>query len=142
MRARLLFSLFAGLLLTRLLPADDWPVFQQNNQRNPKTSERLPANRLVPDWTWRSPGTPQPAWSGPAKWDAYAGLRGLKSMRNYDPVFHLIAVGDRVWFGSSVDDAVHCLDARSGRELWVYHTDGPVRHASHILGRTSLLWIR
>ena len=110
-----------------LARADDWPVFQQNHQRNAKTAEQLPAEDLVLSWTWQSPQTPQPAWWGPAKWDAYAGVRGLKSMRNYDPVFHPIAVGDRIWFGSTVDDAVHCLDANTGNEVWSYCTDGPVR---------------
>jgi outer membrane protein assembly factor BamB len=67
------------------------------------------------------------AWSGPARWDAYAGNEGLQSMRNFDPVFFVTAAGDRVYFGSSVDHAVHCLDARTGRESWVFFTGGPVR---------------
>lgn len=129
MGLRNVLGLLAVSLLVSRLSADDWPVFQQNNQRNAKTAERLSVDRLVPDWTWRSVAAPEPAWSGASRWDAYDGLRGLKSMRNYDPVFHPIAVGDRIWLGSSVDDAVHCLDARTGRSLWVYCSDGPVRAA-------------
>ena len=67
------------------------------------------------------------AWTGPAKWDSYANLRQLESMRNFDPAFFVIAAGDSVYFGSSVDDSVHCLDATSGTEKWVFPTDGPVR---------------
>ena len=67
------------------------------------------------------------AWTGPAKWDSYANIRRLESMRNFDPAFFVIAVDDSVYFGSSVDDAVHCLDAKTGEEKWVFHTDGPVR---------------
>jgi len=43
---------------------------------------------------------------------------------NFDPAFFVIAVNDSVFFGSSVDDAVHCLDARTGQEKWVFNTDG------------------
>lgn len=109
--------------------ADDWPTYRHGVQRNAVTAEQPPIDSLAAAWVWRSHAPPQPAWFGPAKWDAYANLKGLRSMRNYDPVFHLVAVGDRVWFGSSADDAVHCLDARSGREVWRFTTDAPVRIA-------------
>ena len=33
------------------------------------------------------------AWTGPAKWDSYANLRRLESMRNFDPAFFVVAVG-------------------------------------------------
>ncbi|MCA9200301.1 MAG: PQQ-binding-like beta-propeller repeat protein, partial [Planctomycetales bacterium] len=108
---------------------DDWPVFQQNNQRNAKSLENLDSQKLSLAWTWKSSGPPESAWSGPAKWDAYAGIKGLKSMRNYDPVFHVVSVGDRVWFASSVEECVRCLDAATGKEIWVFYAEGPVRIA-------------
>lgn len=107
----------------------DWPVHQQNNQRNAKTDEHLDAPRLGELWTWRSPCKPKPAWSGPAKWDAYSGIRGLKSMRNYDPVFHVVGADGRIYFGSSVDDQVRCLRVDDGSQVWKFTTDGPVRIA-------------
>ena len=124
--------MIAGLIIAVLLPkvaGDDWPVFQHDNYRSALTSENLRAELLEPAWVWQSPQPPQPAWSGPAKWDAYAGLRGLRSMRNYDPVFHVVSASGRVFFGSTVDDSVRCLDALTGETLWVHHTDGPVRIA-------------
>ena len=108
---------------------EDWPVFQRDNYRSAKTTENLQAELLEPAWVWQSPHAPQPAWSGPAKWDAYAGIRGLRSMRNYDPVFHVIAASGRVFFGSTVDDSVRCLDALTGETRWIHHTDGPIRIA-------------
>lgn len=109
--------------------AESWPTWQHDNRRTGTTSEQLQVEALQIDWTWQSASPPQTAWAGPAKYDAYAFHRNLPSMRNYDSVFHLIAVGNRIWFGSSVDDSVVCLNARDGRVNWVVTTDGPVRLA-------------
>ncbi|MCE5326924.1 MAG: PQQ-binding-like beta-propeller repeat protein [Planctomycetaceae bacterium] len=107
----------------------DWPTYQHDNRRSGKTQSSIDAASLVQAWTWRSPQPPQPAWGGPAKYDAYRNFRPLRSMRNYDPAFHLIVADGSLFFGSSVDDSVHCLDASTGREKWVFTTDAPVRIA-------------
>ncbi len=125
--ARLFLLLWAAA--TAWVQGEDWPTFQHDNHRSARSSENLPAARLSQQWVYQSPQPPQPAWGGAAKWDAYAGIRGLKSMRNYDPVFHVIVVGQSLFFGSSVDDAVHCLDTRTGQEKWTFTTDGAVRIA-------------
>jgi outer membrane protein assembly factor BamB len=126
---RVLFlSFFAGLLVPAGVFAD-WPTWQHDNRRTGATEEQLKVESLVPDWVWTSPTPPDTAWSGPAKWDAYAFHRKLPSMRNYDPVFHAIAVGDRVWFGSSADDTLYCLNATTGKVLWKVTVDGPIRLA-------------
>ncbi|HIA28304.1 MAG TPA: hypothetical protein EYN79_09395, partial [Planctomycetes bacterium] len=111
------------------LRADDWPTHNHDNHRSGHTPEQLIVEGLVESWAIRSPVPPSPAWGGPAKWDAFSGVRGMRSMRNYDPVFHVIIVGERVYFGSSIDDAVHCVDANSGEEVWRATTDAPVRLA-------------
>ncbi|MHC4325529.1 MAG: outer membrane protein assembly factor BamB family protein [Planctomycetota bacterium] len=48
-------------------------------------------------------------------------------MRDFDPVFYITAVGDSVYFGSSSEDCTYCLDAKTGKEKWVFFTDAPVR---------------
>lgn len=106
--------------------AEDWPTYRHDNRRSGVTSESL-ETPLTQVWEYRSSERPQTAWAGPAKWDSYADIRRLKSMRNFDPVYYVTIAGDDVFFGSSVDDAVHCLDLASGREKWVFFTDGPVR---------------
>lgn len=109
--------------------ADDWPTWQHDNRRTGSTEEQIDAARLVPQWTWRSPVPPMTAWHGPAKWDAYAYHRNLPSMRSYDSAFHVIAVGDSVWFGSSVDDTLNCLNAKTGQARWSFTADAPIRLA-------------
>lgn len=91
-----------------------WPTYRHDNRRSGVTPESL-AFPLVRQWVWKSPQPPQTAWSGPAKWDAYSGNSGLQSMRNFDPCFYVTSDGERVLFGSSADDAVHAIDAATGK---------------------------
>jgi len=116
-------------LAVSAVSASDWPTYQHDIRRTGFTEERIEPNELALQWTWRSPHPPQPAWAGPAKWDAYAKRRDLPPMRSYDLAFCPIAVGDAVFFGSSTDDSVYCVDASSGQERWSYTTDGPIRVA-------------
>lgn len=120
--------LLAMAVVVGITHAADWPTYMHDNQRSGVSPEalRLPLRQA---WSYRSPSPPVPAWTGPAKWDAYAGLKGLRSMRDFDPAFFVTAAGDQVYFGSSLDDAVHCLEARTGEERWVFITEGPVRVA-------------
>ena len=127
--ASLATILFLFTTSTVIANAADWPTYQHDNHRSGATDATLKPASFGPLWTWQSPHPPQPAWAGPAKWDAYAGLRNLKSMRNYDPVFHVVAVGDRVLWGSTVDDSVHCVEAATGKTSWKFTTDGPIRVA-------------
>lgn len=106
-----------------------WPTFRADRARSGRVEAALVPERLERVWTHRSPQAPRPAWPGPARWDAYAALPGLSAMREYDPVHHVSAVGGRVWYGSSADDAVRCLDATTGDVLWSFVTEGPVRIA-------------
>ena len=55
-------------------------------------------------------------------------------MRNFDPAFFVTVSGDRIFFGSSADNAAHCLDADSGQENWVAFTDSAVRLPPTITG--------
>ena len=96
-------------------------------RRSNVTAERIDAKRLEEAWVYRPPHPPRPAWPGPARWDAYVKRMGLASMRNYDESYQVIVVGDSVYYGSSADDAVHCLEATSGREKWRFTVGGPVR---------------
>lgn len=113
--------------------ADDWPTWQHDQRRSGFSGEQLEVAKLAVEWTWQSNFPPQPAWHGPAKWDAYARIRDLPAMRSYDQVFHVVAVGDAVFFGSSADDAVRCLELSTGKERWKFVTDGPVRVAPLIV---------
>ena len=113
--------------------AEDWPTYAHDNRRSHTTSETLTLP-LKEGWIYKSPNLPQTAWTGPAKWDAYAGNDGLQSMRNFDPAFFVTAANGSIYFGYSVDHAVHCLDASSGEEKWVAFAGGAVRLPPTLVG--------
>ncbi|MCP4451944.1 MAG: PQQ-binding-like beta-propeller repeat protein [Planctomycetes bacterium] len=114
--------------LTLPAVAQDWPTYRHDNQRSGTTESTLtlPLDRA---WQYVSPAPPQRAWAGPAKWDAFAALSDQRSMRDFDPAFYVTSANNRVYFGSSVDDSVHCLDLETGDPVWQFRTDGPVRIA-------------
>lgn len=123
-------------------PAADWPTWRHDNRRSGFTSESLTGKSVESVWIWRSLQPPVSAWPGPARWHLYANIRGLSSMRNYDPCFHVVVAGDHVYFGSSADDSVRALDVDTGETQWTFTTDGPVRIAPNIRRSTRLLCVR
>ncbi|MBX3731856.1 MAG: PQQ-like beta-propeller repeat protein [Verrucomicrobiae bacterium] len=128
-RAARLLPLLA--ILAFRLPATDWPTYRGDYARSGVSPDPLPAT-LDEAWVWRSPQPPRPAWQGEAKWDGWNKVFDLKARQTFDHAFHAVVAGDRVVFGSSADDQVRCLDARTGRELWTCFTEAPVRLAPTI----------
>lgn len=122
------FFLTAASIVTTVANADNWPTYHHDYQRSGVSAEQLPKN-LSEAWSYRAPAAPRAAWDEPATWDGYNKVFDLKNRQVFDKAFHPIIVGDRVFFGSSVDDQVYCLDLNSGRVLWRFYTEGPVRLA-------------
>ncbi len=108
------------------LASDDWPTYRHDNHRSGVTPAAI-ETPLALAWKRVSRVPPRTAWSGPAPWDAYAGNRGLQPQRDFDPAFYTTAAAGLLYFGSSVDDAVHCLDAATGQRKWVFFTGAAVR---------------
>jgi len=127
---RICLLLVAGLTTSMWVPslqAADWPTYRHDNYRSGQSDELIDTEKLGLAWSWQSPHPPQPAWHGPAKWDAYNDIPRMNSMRNYDRVFHVTIAGKSLYFGSSADDAVRCLDTANGAERWRYTTEGAIR---------------
>jgi outer membrane protein assembly factor BamB len=121
------------LLLWRVpnLVASDWPTYQHDYQRSGITSETIEFP-LAPAWVYRSPEPPNPAWPEPAKRDYYlspGAQKPLKSRVAFDRAYQVAVAGGLLFFGSSADHALYCLDASTGRTNWSFFTDGPVRMA-------------
>ncbi len=86
--------------------AQQWPAFRNDNARSGYVNSELSVARLEPAWQWKSDVPPDPAWDGPARWDAYNLIRDLPAMRQYDACFHPVSDGESVFFGSSSQDTL------------------------------------
>ena len=100
--------------------AQDWPMWRQNAGRTGVTTEALP-EKLALKWRRQLPQTKP----------AYRNTR-LQFDAGYEPV----ATKGRLLIGSSRHDSVSAFDAATGRKLWEYQTDGPVRFAPAIEGES------
>ncbi|MCB9770576.1 MAG: PQQ-binding-like beta-propeller repeat protein [Candidatus Omnitrophica bacterium] len=115
-------------LLPTLCLAGSWPTHRADTSRSGVTEEQLKFP-LKESWVFESKYPPQPAWSGPARRDGWHKTENLKPRVIFDWAYHVVADEDSVYFGSSSDDKVYCLDSKTGEERWAYYTDGPVRLA-------------
>ena len=106
----------------------DWPTQMRDNLRRGITEQTLqfPLNA---QWVYQARHGPRPAWPEEAKNDYYHKKYNMPDRVIFDRAFHVVGVGDRIFFGSSADDRVTCLHADTGKELWSYCTEGPVRLA-------------
>lgn len=118
-------SLFVFPLLASTAVAD-WPAYLNGNDRAGFSSEKLDSSlRLA--WTFRSPAKPIKAWAGPR--DAPIEGHEMKHRVDFDDAMQVVMADGRVYFGSSVDHRLHCVDAKSGKPIWDFYTDGPIRLA-------------
>lgn len=111
--------------------AEDWPTYAKDYARGAATTESLELP-LTEVWAYHAPTPPTQAWPGPAKWDGWSKTFGLKDRMLFDKALQVAVVGGSVFFGSSVDDKVYCLDAATGDEKWSVFTEGPVRLAPSV----------
>jgi len=109
----------------------DWPTYQHDSSRSGTTTAQAPSNPKHA-WEYEPPSRPIPAWDEPALWDGWGKVYDLKNRQVFDKAFHTAIADGRVYFGSSVDDQLHCLDASTGQTLWTYFTEGPIRLAPTI----------
>ncbi len=107
----------------------DWPTHLRDNQRTGVAKEVALNFPLHLRWVHRSRHTPAPAWPPPARQDFWHKKHGLKPRVTLDRAHPLIAVGDAVYYSSSTEDQVVCLDRTTGEVRWRVFAEAPVRLA-------------
>ncbi len=111
----------------------DWPTYRGDPQRSGITPEGL-TPPLAEHWVHRATHAPEPAWPEmPARVDVYRKVK-LGPTVVFDRAFHVVAQGDALFYGSSADDTVYCLDGATGHVRWSFTTEGPVRLAPTVAG--------
>lgn len=108
--------------------ADTWTTHRHDVARSGVSAERITVP-LKESWVHKARHRPQPAWPGPARRDGWHKVDNLKARVIFDWAFHVVADESSVYFGSSADDKLYCLDADTGKIRWSFFTDGPIRLA-------------
>ncbi|MDP6059988.1 MAG: PQQ-like beta-propeller repeat protein, partial [Pirellulaceae bacterium] len=90
-------------------------MYRNNAGRTGYTAATLP-NQLALRWSVQSEHRPQPAWP-----------RSDRML--FDRAFQPVVAGGRLFYGDSVDGSVTARDLKSGKLLWKFHTEGPIRFA-------------
>jgi outer membrane protein assembly factor BamB len=117
--------------LIALGQAADWPTYQHDYARTGVARESL-LTPFTDGWVHRSRHAPRPAWRGEAKWDGWNKVYDLKSRQIFDYAYHPVIADGLLYYGSSADDKIYCLDAATGEQRWTFFTEGPVRLAPTI----------
>ncbi len=117
-------------LLSSMASSADWPTYLADNERTGSTSEQLKLP-LAQTWVFSSPSPPRRTWSGPA--GRIIEGKELGDRVKFDDALHVAVVGERVYFGSSVDHQVHCLNLQDGKEAWRFFTGAPIRLAPTVV---------
>lgn len=108
------------------LKAADWTSYLNGNERAGFSETPLTADFQL-KWVHHAPAKPETAWSGPRN----SPIEGhvMRHRVNFDAAIQVVTAGNRVYFGSSVDHRLYCVNADDGKPLWDFYTDGPIRLA-------------
>lgn len=127
-----LFRSSALAILLSFAPVSraDWPTYLHDISRVGHTDEPL-KTPLTQRWVYEAPSAPQLAWAG-EDGRVFEDHEMLNRV-HFDDVLHVAIVGDRVYFGSSVDGRVFCRNLLTGADDWTFFTDAPVRLAPMVV---------
>ncbi len=115
------------------LYAADWPVYMGDASHRGITEEQLPAHlSATPLWVHTAPSKPSPGfYMRPS--DVMLGMQKIRAQAStYDYAYAPIIANGRVYYGSSSDESLTCLDAATGAVLWTYGVEGAVRFAPSV----------
>ena len=89
-------------------------------------SRELGDETLQLAWTYRANQPPSPAFKG-----GLAPSRRVPRVEpiRYDYVYHPVVGNGGLYFGSSTEEAIFCLDTQTGDLKWTFYANGPIRLA-------------
>jgi len=113
--ARKFFLILIQLIISTPIFAYDWPMWRYDAERTASSPEQLPAE-LYLQWT-RHYSPREMVWDDPLNHD----------LMQYDKVFEPIVIGNTLYIGFNDQDKVVAINTNTGKEIWTYYADGPVR---------------
>ena len=93
----------------------DWPMWRHDYNRSASTPEQL-ADNLFLQWQVKYPAR-TPVWDDPLN----------QNLMQFDRIFEPVVADGKLFIGFNDQDKVAALDLNTGKELWHYYADGPVR---------------
>ncbi len=122
----LLAILFAADSLTQ---AADWSTYRGDIARSGGSTEELkfPLNS---GWKYASPAPPEMSFSSGEGRVLEGKVLGHRV--KYDGVFPPVIANGKLFFGSTADDQLHCMDLKTGQTEWTFFTGAPVRLAPSV----------
>ncbi len=104
----------------------DWPTYRHDLKRSGVTTEevKLP---LSLQWHYSPSAALRQAWSEADR--RVVEGKELRDRLSFDDAIQVAIVDGRVFFGSPIDHHVYCLDASTGKVVWRFATEGPIRLA-------------
>ena len=112
----------------------DWLKYQNDNYNSGVSDQKI-SLPIEEKWQYIAGHKPTPAWPAPAKADIWNEIPKLASLVTYDRTYHVSVKAKRLYFASSADHKVYCLDTETGHEIWSFFTDGPNRLCPTIYGK-------
>ena len=120
---RAVLAIVCGFVVCVASPVQaDWPTYKNSPARVGATPQKL-ARQLSLRWVYSTPTAPELAWSGPREEPIEGRL--MRHRVDYDRALDVVSAGGRLFFGSSVDHNLYCVNATTGKFLWTFYTDGP-----------------
>jgi len=114
----LLFCIIAIILTgCERIPQKGWMTYRNDSSLSAISDESLNIP-LSLAWVYKPVHTPEPAWYEPAE---------ELPRSHFDNAHYVTTAGGKVFFGSTVDNKVYALNSKTGKLLWTFFTEGPVR---------------
>ncbi|NCB07075.1 MAG: hypothetical protein EOM73_02805, partial [Bacteroidia bacterium] len=103
------------IMLPVMAMAHDWPMWRCDHHRSASTPEQLASELYL---QWQVNYSPRiPVWDDPLN----------QNLMQFDRIFEPVVAGNKLFIGFNDQDKVVALDLDSGKEIWHFYADGPVR---------------
>ena len=93
----------------------DWPQYRNNSGRTGYTSQQITEN-LAPRWVHNF-GPADRSWTG------------IHTRMTFDHAIQPVISGNYLYAGNSNDNRIYAINRKTGKVLWTFYTDSPVRFA-------------
>ena len=115
MKKYLILILLFHLLISKPIFSHDWPMWRYDYNRSASSPEQLADNLYL---QWQVTFSPRnPVWDDPLN----------RNLMPYDRLFEPVVEKNKLFIGFNDQDKVVALDLNTGKELWHFYADGPVR---------------